>query len=218
MRAVTGFAVAADGALFAGGTSAPGRLALFRKPPGEAPWQKLGRPVGLDGESFDKWYLGALAAIGPRRAFAVLFRGTEDGGAVLRTDDGGDTWATVLRSEEELYRVCFAGPERGWLGGSRGGLWASDDGGANWKRQENPEGEAGTVSCLAFARDGRLGAAALGNGKLLLSDGRGWRVVEGVGPGYSMPDAAVVDAGRAYVLGADGALARFNDPSVQPPP
>jgi hypothetical protein len=74
------------------------------------------------------------------------------------------------------------------------------------------------VSCLAFDRDGRLGVAALWNGKLLLSAGPSWRVVEGVGPGYSMPDAAVVDAGRAYVLGAEGALARFTDPSVQPLP
>src|SRR5262249_46586772 len=87
MRAGTGLGVAGDGGVLAGGTNGSGRLALFRKPAGEAPWQKLALPKSSAGESFEQWYLGALTVTGPRRAFAVLFRGTEDGGAVLRTDD-----------------------------------------------------------------------------------------------------------------------------------
>lgn len=52
---------------------------------------------------------------------------------------------------------------------------------------------------------------------LRTDDGRTWQAVE-AGLDYATPAAAVVDPGRAYVLGADGRVARYTDPRARPRP
>jgi serine/threonine-protein kinase len=218
LSAVTGVAAGPDGAMLAGGTTNDGELILFRRPAAGADWEKLD-PVaagywGGEGAPYRQWFLGDVAFGGPAHALAVLFRGADEGGALLETTDGGTSWAVVFRGEEDFYRLHLDG-RRGWLSGSRGALWARTDDGTDWRPQDNPSGV--TVSCLAFApRGGPLGIAPLWNGQVLMTaDGTSWREAA-IELGYSMPSAAVVDAGWAYVLGSDGRVAHLVDPRVQP--
>jgi photosystem II stability/assembly factor-like uncharacterized protein len=218
---VSGLATGGDGWALAGGNTAGARgdLVLFRQRGGQAGWEKLD-PVksgywGGGQGPFRRWFVGDIKSIGPRVALLVLLAGYEDRGALLRTDDGGDTWKAVLTAENELYRVSFADEQRGWLTGSGGSLWRTTDGGQTWAAQPSPAEVP--LGCLAFAR-GRatFGLAPLWYGRVLrTADGEQWHTVQ-LDLGYSLPDVAVVDHGCAYVLASDGRIARYLDPSVPP--
>jgi photosystem II stability/assembly factor-like uncharacterized protein len=218
---VSGLAIDGNGwALVGGNLPGPrGDLVLFRQRGGQAGWEKLD-PVktgywGGDQGPFRRWFVGDIKSTGPRVALLVLLAGYEDRGAVLRTGDGGDTWKAVLTPENELYRASFADGQRGWLTGSRGALWRTADGGRNWAPQPPPAEDP--LGGLAFA-PGRevFGLAPLWQGQVLkTTDGEYWQTVQ-VDLGYSLPDVAVVDRGCAYVLSADGRIARYLDPSVPP--
>jgi photosystem II stability/assembly factor-like uncharacterized protein/tRNA A-37 threonylcarbamoyl transferase component Bud32 len=218
LSAVTGVAPGPDGAMLAGGTTNDGELVLFRRSATGAGWEKLD-PVaagywGGEAAPYRQWFLGDLAFGGPAHALAVLFRGADEGGALLETTDGGMSWGAVFRQEQDFYRLHLDG-RRGWLSGGGGALWARTGDGTDWRPQDNPSGV--TVSCLAFApRGGQFGIAPLWNGQVLMTtDGDSWREAA-IDLGYSMPSAAVVDPGWAYVLGSDGRVAHFVDPRVQP--
>jgi hypothetical protein len=147
--------------MLAGGSTAAGELALFRRRAGAADWEKLDPANtgywGGPGEPYRRWFLGSVALLGPRRALAVLYKGYEDGGAVLRTLDGGDSWTTVFTADQDLYAAHFADSRRGWLAGFRGTLWRTEDGCVSWDPQHNPEDI--TVSCLAFSSGSSFGLA-----------------------------------------------------------
>jgi photosystem II stability/assembly factor-like uncharacterized protein len=218
LSAVTGVAAGPGGVMLAGGTSQDGELVLFRRPAAGAGWEKLD-PVaagywgGADAP-YRKWFLGDLAFSEPAHALAVLFGGADEGGALLETTDGGTSWTVAFREDRDFYRLHLDG-RRGWLSGGGGALWARADDGTGWQPQDNPSGV--TVSCLAFApRGGPFGIAPLWNGQVLMTtDGAGWKEAA-IELGYSMPAAAVVDPGWAYVLGSDGRLAHYVDPRVKP--
>jgi photosystem II stability/assembly factor-like uncharacterized protein/tRNA A-37 threonylcarbamoyl transferase component Bud32 len=220
MLAVTGVVRDPGGWTLAAGTTQAGELAVFRRRAGAAGWEKLDPAAtgcwGGQGEPYRRWFPGALAHLGPEQAVLALYKGYEDGGALLRTTDGGNTWATLFQAEQDLYAVHFTDERHGWLAGFHGALWRTDDGGTTWASEPNPGGV--TVGCLAFSEHGApLGVAPLWNGKVLLSvAGQGWQVVD-VPLGYSIPSAAVVDPACAYVLGADGRIARYTDPRVYSP-
>jgi photosystem II stability/assembly factor-like uncharacterized protein len=122
----------------------------------------------------------------------------------------------MFSSSEDLYSVHFTTREQGWLTGSRAALWLTEDGGNAWKPQPNPAGVS--AGRLAFDPGGRLGIAPLWKGRALLTTmGRDWQEID-VKLDYSMPAAVVVDPGCAYVLGADGQIARYLDPREGPRP
>jgi photosystem II stability/assembly factor-like uncharacterized protein len=54
-------------------------------------------------------------------------------GVVLRTTDGGATWAHVAVCSEELHAVTFVDATHGWAAGARGMLLRTVDGGAGWQ-------------------------------------------------------------------------------------
>jgi hypothetical protein len=218
VRAVRALA-SGDGWLLAGGAAGQpdGDLVLFRKRGATAPWEKLDPAAagywGGAGEPYRRWLPGDVVIRGPREALAALFDGYEERGVLLRTTDGGDSWAPVLAVENDLYRIGFLDGQRGWLAGSRGSLWKTADGGKTWAPQSNP-GDV-TPSCLEFAPQGQgFGLAPLWQGKVLqTATGDDWRA-EQVDVGYSTPAAAVVDGGCAYLLGSDGRIARYLDPGA----
>jgi photosystem II stability/assembly factor-like uncharacterized protein len=58
-------------------------------------------------------------------------------GAVVRSEDAGETWQRVVRSESEngyltAFAVHFLDEWRGWLVSNGGRLMRTDDGGRNW--------------------------------------------------------------------------------------
>jgi photosystem II stability/assembly factor-like uncharacterized protein len=188
---------------------------LFRRRPGSDDWERLD-PAKWDGadRKHRNWFLGGLTVAGPKDGWAVLFSAAE-AGVVLHTADGGDTWQALWTADADLFHVHFADAGRGWLAGSGGKLWATEDGGRQWTAQENPAG-VDPVSTLAFARREPSGIAPLLDGRALWTDdGRTWKSVE-TGLKGGTPAAAVVDAGRAYVLAQNGWIARFTDPTVRP--
>jgi hypothetical protein len=207
MKAVSALAVHGDDWVLAGGTTAGGELALFRRGGGESRWEKL--PAI---ESHRRSYLGSLSAIGRAGAVAVLFEGA-GGGAVLRTVDVGKSWEQVHRTEEDLYRAACIPDQPGWVVGERG-LWSLTVDGHFRRRESWPGGDAHTASCLALGPHGSHGLAPLWRGEVMrLRDGK-WSLVQlGEEGFYSMPDAAVVDARCAFVLGATGRLARYAAPA-----
>ncbi len=60
------------------------------------------------------------------------------GGKILRTEDGGFTWARIPSgTDEALYRVRFVDSQRGWICGQDGVILHSEDGGRSWTRQNS---------------------------------------------------------------------------------
>jgi photosystem II stability/assembly factor-like uncharacterized protein len=62
---------------------------------------------------------------------------------LLKTTDGGETWARVDvvgagEDDLQLARVRFADSRRGWVFGEEGALYATEDGGATWARLRIP--------------------------------------------------------------------------------
>jgi photosystem II stability/assembly factor-like uncharacterized protein len=73
--------------------------------------------------------------------FAINFAYAHDDGYVARTYDGGNTWQKVWDSTGIAFRdICFATPQRGWIGTLESGLNPGDtiilyettDGGTTW--------------------------------------------------------------------------------------
>ena len=214
LKDVRSTAVWSDGWSLVGGTSADG-TALFRSRAGADDWERLD-PARWDGQGrpHREWFLGGVTIAGPKDGWAVLFSAGE-AGVVLHTGDAGETWESLWQADADLFHVHFADPLRGWLAGSGGRLWSSEDGGKTWTPQSNPAGTY-TVNTLAFVRGGSFGIAPLNNGQAIWTDdGRIWKAVEIPIQG-PIPAAAVVDSGRVYVLAEDGQVARYTDPRITP--
>jgi hypothetical protein len=218
---VTALAEGPEGWMLLGGTTLAGDLTLYQRLAPEGAWTRIEPlPANLWGGAaapFRKWVAGHIAIRSPRQAVLLLCCDSEQGGVLLGTADRGRTWTRTFSSEGDLYRVAFSGPARGWLTGSAAALWSTQDGGATWQAQANPANVS--AGCLAFDPSGSpFGIAPLWKGKgLLTTTGQQWQEID-VKLGYSLPDAVVVDRGCAYVLGSDGQLARYLDPSVPAPP
>jgi photosystem II stability/assembly factor-like uncharacterized protein len=219
MTAVRALALGPDGWGLTGGTTASGELALFLRRPAVDDWERLDPKVWDGAERPHRnWFLGGLAVAGPKDGWAAVFS-AGDAGVVLHTADGGDTWERAWSADTDLYHIHFADARRGWLAGL-GKLWTTGDGGRQWATQPNPAGDI-APTCFAFGRgDEPFGLAPLVDGRVLwTNDGRTWQVVPPAK--FEFPErnaaAAVVDPGRAYVLGRDGWVARYTDPRFRQP-
>lgn len=207
MRSVTALALHSEGWGLVGGTNADGKRALFHRDNAGAKWQTV-VPSG-DLPSYESWYVGSLTVTGPGSALAVLFHGVEEGGVVLRTADGGKSWTKVFTAAEDLYRLHLDNSGQGWLIGFGGTLWHSGDGGKTWQPHDNPDQDGATPTCLAFDSTGKLGLAPLWKGAVLVkTPDQPWKH-EAAPLGYALPHAVVVDPGCAFVLAADGSIARL---------
>jgi len=68
------------------------------------------------------------------------------GTQIAHTEDGGETWHMLFRSESEngyvsANAIHFVDPSRGWLVGQGGTLMRTDDGGTDWTAVRLPLGE-----------------------------------------------------------------------------
>jgi hypothetical protein len=90
-----------------------------------------------EGKLEDIRFLDALEGVAVGRTFDFQ-------GAIARTDDGGQTWITVLFAEPGvLYGVDFADAETGYAVGDAGGLLKTADGALSWAAV--PSGTAATL-------------------------------------------------------------------------
>lgn len=138
-----------------------------------------------------------------------------DGGLLLRTRDGGLTWAEQwLPDSPPLQALSFADAQTGWLlGRDQGRLWRTDDGGASWTLLPRPPFDRG----LALQRVGAQTLVATGTSETdfytrvtVVSDdgGRSWRA-SARNVARALPDGSMwtvdgpgvlesVDGGRSF--------------------
>ncbi|MCD4734481.1 MAG: hypothetical protein K8R53_00425, partial [Bacteroidales bacterium] len=61
-----------------------------------------------------------------------------DGGIILHTTDGGNTWVEQSSGlSSSLKRICFTDPDNGWTLGDEGGLLHTVNGGITWEIQHH---------------------------------------------------------------------------------
>lgn len=120
-----------------------------------------------------------------------------DGGLLLRTRDGGLTWAEQwLPDSPPLQALAFADTRTGWLlGRDRGRIWRTDDGGDTWQALPRLPFDRGVALHLAGSQTvvatGTTVANPYASGTAISDDGgRSWRAsaraVDQVLPGGSL--------------------------------
>jgi photosystem II stability/assembly factor-like uncharacterized protein len=132
------------------------------------------------------------------RSIYMPMRKDESISYLLKTTDGGETWARVdvTRGEDvdlKLAGVRFADSKHGWVFGESGALFATADGGASWARQRVPTRHLLLGATFLDAQTGWV----VGAGATLLyttDGGATWR--EGVVSGATSQSAASEAAAR----------------------
>jgi photosystem II stability/assembly factor-like uncharacterized protein len=150
--------------------------------------------------------LSSLRAVVFADASAGLAAG--DGGTLLRTTDGGSSWAVVGSPVSSALRsVAFASDRlRAWAVGDGGVVLRSSDGGASWTRISAPT--QATLRAVRFADDA-LHGIAVGDVAIGTSDGGAtWTAL-------TQPPAALnglsISGTRAVAVGASGLIWRSAD-------
>jgi hypothetical protein len=155
--------------------------------------------------------VGALAfdPSAPTRVYCGLGEGdwwSWLGVGVLRSTDGGTTWATLCTAPfvGDGFYSLVVDPSNGMrlFAGTRGGLWVSTDGGLNWTRRR-------TQTTWSIARRGNELLAACADGLFRsTNNGNTWNAVALPGsPGTFQRLAVAIapsDATIAYAWGSSG--------------
>jgi photosystem II stability/assembly factor-like uncharacterized protein len=150
-----------------------------------------------------------------RNVYAIQSTG-EARSYLLKTSDGGRTWARVELQEKgqgaTMLRVVFASRERGWAFGETGVVYATSDGGRTWARQRVPSERLLLGGTFLDERTGWLvgagatflytqdGGETWGAGALLTDAQAAPR------RGARLYAASFVDARRGWAVGARGAV------------
>lgn len=150
-----------SGVVYAGTTSG-----IAKTEDGGTTWRQMGQKTS---------FAFSLAA-DPRRRNVVFAGGSS--GRLLRSDDGGRSWAQVGRGlpAENILALTFS--EKGdalYLSSDRSGLFRSDDDGQTWQPMGGPSlFPSRAVRITADPATGALYAATDGRGVLICLDGRSW--------------------------------------------
>jgi photosystem II stability/assembly factor-like uncharacterized protein len=170
-------------------------------------WQRLLpalRPVGPISYASPDVAIGAVAPSGPDG---------RDGGAILRSTDGGRSWKSWgrIRTSGAVWQLVrlstrsVVAMTSAWSDFGRLGLFRSDDGGRSWRALTAPktgaETEASFVSLSFAGTDGFL--LDPDNGRLFVTHdaGGGWQLV-GRHPGFT----SILALGRERVLAISRAI------------
>ena len=86
---------------------------------------------------------------------------------VFKTENGGQSWTEQTLSTNDLRAVQFVNSETGWVSGSGGELFQTDDGGDTWQQQDHGLGTV-QLNALHFA-DEELGIVAGQSGNMLVT-------------------------------------------------
>lgn len=145
-------------------------------------WRTESQPHALDGAQ-------QLVALDQRHGWAIVEREVCQGAincdhprTLLRTSDGGRTWAKSTPSSADV--MCWASRNRGWIA-TGGAFETTGDGGGSWTPQTiplRPGGTAGSLACFgatAWVLDDY--GAAMGTGyyqaAVTLDSGAHWKLV-----------------------------------------
>lgn len=132
-------------------------------------------------------------------------------GLYLETSDGGESWEQrfVLDEDFHLNAVLRPTADSWFMAGEFGGLYRSDDGGANWQVLDSPYGGSffnalviGPNRLLAFGLQGNLFATEDG--------GESWRAID-TGTTSGLMGGAVLTGGRIVLVGLGGAVLVSDD-------
>jgi photosystem II stability/assembly factor-like uncharacterized protein len=162
--------------------------------------------AGLDISKFD---LLAIDFVDLQNAWAVGDISPE-GGPLLRTTDGGNSWQVIARITEVFSAIQFLNTSTGWMAGYAGRIERSDDGGRTWKTQR-VEREGEVFNSLYFL-DTQRGWAAGGRGLLCRTTdgGNSWqqlatnRVEDFWAVRFASPE-------RGWIVGEDGLILATTD-------
>jgi photosystem II stability/assembly factor-like uncharacterized protein len=140
---------------------------------------------------------------------ALLTTSTATGSQVIRTTDGGVTFASVVPSSDPTYAAAFVTPTRAITVGARGSVQVSSDSGANWatvgSRIEGPFGVLQAVSGLIAYAGGAQGVLAR-----TVDGGQTWTNISPPTTARILGIAAPI-ADTLFVLASDGSLQRSDN-------
>jgi photosystem II stability/assembly factor-like uncharacterized protein len=134
---------------------------------------------------------------------------TEVGNQLLRTTDGGDSFASIVPSSDATFGAAFVSPTRAVTVGAFGSAETSDDGGANWHAVGSRI--QGSFHVL-YAVSGLVAYAGGDNGVLArtVDGGQTWANISPPTSGRILGIAAP-SAETLFVLAADGTLQRSDN-------
>jgi photosystem II stability/assembly factor-like uncharacterized protein len=190
-----------------------GKGALLYTSDGGAHWEL--RPKFMEDAMQDVFFTDARTGwiVCERSIFAPM-RKEESVSYLLKTTDGGETWARVdvTRGEDvdvKLAGLRFADAAHGWVYGEAGALYATSDGGETWARQRVPTRHLLLGASFVDARTGWLS----GGGLTLLTTtdgGATWRA----GTVYAPADSSTSEAASQSRNGAEASAARSQVPTI----
>ena len=163
-------------------------------------------PTGFQATSFTAVSLNAWWMLGTARCLT----GSGTCGAILRTNNGGSTFAGIPSppvGASDLFQLRFASPIDGYVFGPE--LWQTSDGGATWANVPIP-GQVTELEAAddeAYALVTSAGSATSTSNELLTAPvgSRQWRQVPTPAPlGYGAQFA--LSGPNLYVLGGNGDL------------
>ncbi|QLQ06121.1 MAG: hypothetical protein HZY76_08735 [Anaerolineae bacterium] len=80
---------------------------------------------------------------------------------LLRTTNGGVSWAPAHRRTPHPFRHRLLLPQQGWLAGRQGAAWTTTDGGTTWTNA--PTNQTQNIAGLAVPADGDVWTAGAGH-------------------------------------------------------
>src|SRR6185437_9945098 len=206
---------------------AVGQGTLMSTGDGGATWTTRPEPM-LNGQCAA---VSAVHFVSPSLGYAIAATAdsTSAGGQLLRTADGGVTWAPVSGAPANAQAVCFGGPRDGYAG-SPGRIWRTTDGGTTWSPAftepaassgQSAGQQAGDTPEIECAGQHAAWVLFLGTGAAMLHapylayatrDGHTWRGVmeeamleSAVRPGLHMPDGPGSEPGPFSAISPDAA-------------
>ncbi len=147
----------------------------------------------------------AITFLDSRRGFIA-----GDGGTLLATEDGAETWRQVpLPTRENLTAIHFVG-DLGWLAGWSGVILHSADGGKTWEQQQS--GTRQGLDGIFFVDTDHGWAVGWNAAMLRTSDGgRTWEKVSVPKSVFSLDSVYFRDVKSGWAVGFGGQILRSRD-------